>query len=53
MITDTSEGSLKAFLKTLPQVDEVGANARAAMLATRSIKTVSYTHLTLPTNREV
>ena len=41
MITDTSEGSLKAFLKTLPQVDEVGANARAAMLATRSIKTSS------------
>ncbi len=41
MITDTSEGSLKAFLKTLPQVDEVGASARAAMLATRSIKTSS------------
>ena len=41
MITDTSESSLKAFLKTLPQVDEVGANARAAMLATRSIKTSS------------
>ena len=41
MITDTSESSLKAFLRTLPQVDEVGANARAAMLATRSIKTTS------------
>ena len=41
MITDTSEGSLKAFLRTLPQVDEVGVTARAGMLATRSIKTTS------------
>ena len=39
MIVDSSESSLKAFLKTLPSVDEVGVNARAAMLATRSIKT--------------
>jgi len=41
MIIDASEGSLKAFLQTLPRVDEVGVNARAAMLATRSIKTTS------------
>ena len=41
MIVDGSEQSLKNFLKTLPAVDEVGANARAAMLATRSIKTTS------------
>ncbi len=41
MIIDSSESSLKAFLQTLPRVDEVGVNARAAMLATRSIKTTS------------
>ena len=41
MIIDSSESSLKAFLRTLPTVDEVGVNARAAMLATRSIKTTS------------
>jgi deoxyribose-phosphate aldolase len=41
MIIDSSESSLKAFLQTLPRVDEVGVNARAAMLATRSIKTSS------------
>ena len=41
MIVDSSEGSLKAFLRTLPAVDEVGVHARAAMLATRSIKTTS------------
>jgi len=41
MIVDSSESSLKAFLQTLPRVDEVGVNARAAMLATRSIKTTS------------
>ena len=41
MIVDSSEGSLKAFLKTLPTVDEVGVQGRAAMLATRSIKTTS------------
>ncbi|MEI6219942.1 MAG: deoxyribose-phosphate aldolase [Actinomycetes bacterium] len=41
MIIDSSEASLKAFLQTLPRVDEVGVNARAAMLATRSIKTTS------------
>ena len=43
MITDFSESSLKSFLKTLPPVDQVGAEARAAMLATRSIKTTSKT----------
>ena len=41
MIVDSSESSLRGFLKTLPAVDEVGAHARAAMLATRSIKTTS------------
>ncbi len=41
MIIDSSESSLRGFLKTLPAVDEVGAHARAAMLGTRSIKTTS------------
>ena len=41
MIIDSSTSSLRAFLKTLPTVDEVGAHARAEMLATRSIKTTS------------
>ena len=41
MIIDSSESSLRAFLKTLPAVDEVGAQARAGMLGTRSIKTTS------------
>ncbi len=40
-IIDGSESSLKNFLKTLPGVDQVGAEARAAMLATRSIKNAS------------
>lgn len=35
------ERSLRRFLHGLPGVDEVGANARAAMLATRSIKTTA------------
>ena len=39
--TDGSESSLKSFLKTLSPVDQVGAEARAAMLGTRSIKTSS------------
>ncbi len=34
-----SDASLRRFLHALPGVDEVGADARAAMLATRSIKT--------------
>ena len=41
MIIDGSEKSLKIFLSNLPPVDQVGADARAAMLATRSIKTKS------------
>ena len=41
MTTTGSESSLKGYLKTLPPVDQVGAHARAAMLATRSIKTTS------------
>ena len=31
MIIDGSEGSLKKFLSDLPPVDQVGAEARAAM----------------------
>jgi deoxyribose-phosphate aldolase len=41
MTIDGSEASLKKFLSDLPPVDQVGAEARAAMLATRSIKTSS------------
>ena len=41
MIVDGSEVSLKKFLSDLPPVDQVGAEARASMLATRSIKTTS------------
>jgi deoxyribose-phosphate aldolase len=41
MIIDGSEKSLKNFLSNLPPVDQVGADSRAAMLATRSIKTKS------------
>ena len=40
-IVDGSESSLKHFLAQLPGVDQVGADARAAMLANRSIKTSS------------
>jgi deoxyribose-phosphate aldolase len=40
-LVDGSEVSLRRFLQTLPPVDQVGANERAAMLATRSIKTSS------------
>lgn len=38
-LVDGSEASLKNFLNKLSGVDQVGADARAAMLATRSIKT--------------
>lgn len=41
MIIDGSEKSLHKFLSELSPVDQVGAEARAAMLATRSIKTTS------------
>src|SRR6186713_1106883 len=34
-----SEATLRAFLHGLPGVDQVGADARAAVLGTRSIKT--------------
>jgi len=40
-LIDGSDESLKKFLKDLPGVDAVGADSRAAMLATRSIKTSS------------
>jgi deoxyribose-phosphate aldolase len=36
-----SEAALRTFLHGLPGVDQVGAEARAAMLATRSIKTTA------------
>jgi len=36
-----SEATLRTFLHGLPGVDAVGADARAAMLATRSIKTTA------------
>jgi deoxyribose-phosphate aldolase len=36
-----SEASLRRFLHGLPGVDQVGAEARAAMLASRSIKTTA------------
>lgn len=37
----SSEASLRRFLHGLPGVDQVGAEARAATLATRSIKTTA------------
>ncbi len=40
-LVDGSEKSLVQFLGQLPGVDQVGAESRAAMLATRSIKTSS------------
>ena len=40
-LVDGSGASLKTYLNKLSGVDQVGANARAAMLATRSIKTTS------------
>ena len=40
-LIDGSEASLRKFLHTLPGVDKVGADQRAATLATRSIKTSS------------
>ena len=38
-VVDGSESSLRTFLNTLSGVDQLGAEARASMLATRSIKT--------------
>ena len=40
-LVDGSDASLKSYLNNLSGVDQVGAEARAAMLATRSIKTSS------------
>ena len=40
-LTDGTDASLRKFLTDLPGVDAVGADSRAAMLATRSIKTTS------------
>jgi deoxyribose-phosphate aldolase len=40
-LIDGSESSLRTFLDNLPGVDKVGAEGRAAMLGTRSIKTTS------------
>ena len=40
-LIDGSETSLRRFLQTLPGVDQIGAQERAAMLGTRSIKTTS------------
>ena len=40
-LTDGTDASLQKFLTDLPGVDAVGADSRAAMLATRSIKTTS------------
>ena len=40
-LIDGSDASLQSFLNKLPGVDAVGADARAAMLATRSIKATS------------
>ena len=40
-LVDGSESSLKKYLGSLSGVDQVGADERAAMLATRSIKTTS------------
>ena len=41
LLADSSANSIKSFLKQLAPVDQVGAEGRAAMLATRSIKTSS------------
>lgn len=40
-LVDGTDVSLKSYLKNFSGVDQVGADARAAMLATRSIKTSS------------
>ncbi len=40
----SSEASLRRFLHGLPGVDQVGAEARAASLGTRSIKTTAKAH---------
>lgn len=42
-LVDGSDAALRNYLKQLPGVDQVGADSRAAMLGTRSIKTSSKT----------
>ncbi|HCP72251.1 MAG: 2-deoxyribose-5-phosphate aldolase [Actinobacteria bacterium BACL2 MAG-121001-bin67] len=41
MAVDSNETSIRSFLRNLSPVDQVGAEARASMLSTRSIKTAS------------
>ncbi len=41
LAVDSNETSIRSFLKNLSPVDQVGAEARASMLSTRSIKTAS------------
>ncbi len=40
-LVDGSDASLRTYLNALSGVDQIGADARASMLATRSIKTAS------------
>ena len=40
-LVEGTDSSIRRFLKQLPGVDQVGAESRAAMLGTRSIKTAS------------
>ena len=40
-LVDGSDASLRSFLRTLSGVDQIGAESRAAALATRSIKTTA------------
>jgi deoxyribose-phosphate aldolase len=41
LAVDSNETSIRSFLRNLSPVDQVGAEARASMLSTRSIKTAS------------
>jgi deoxyribose-phosphate aldolase len=41
LAVDSNETSIRSFLSNLSPVDQVGAEARASMLSTRSIKTAS------------
>ena len=41
LAVDSNEPSIRRFLRNLSPVDQVGAEARASMLSTRSIKTAS------------
>lgn len=44
LLAGTDQAALQQFLRALPAVDQVGAEGRAAMLGTRSIKTTSKTY---------